>query len=110
MPYNNAKSIATILGYYEDAVKTLDSDGLIGNFKRGHTGSYGNGWQFSHENNDKAVRDLISYSHKKRLQYPDLYRMALDLLTIQLMSAEYEMLFSLQGRWLSRNRVLFIQQ
>jgi hypothetical protein len=33
---------ATILGYYEDAVKTLEGDGLIRKRKRGYTGSYGN--------------------------------------------------------------------
>ncbi|OWT42252.1 restless-like transposase [Pochonia chlamydosporia 170] len=35
---------ATILGYYEDAVKTLEGDGLIRKRKRGYTGSYGNVW------------------------------------------------------------------
>jgi len=35
---------ATILGHYEDAVKTLEGDGLIRKRKRGYTGSYGNIW------------------------------------------------------------------
>jgi hypothetical protein len=35
---------ATILGYYEDAVKTLEGDGLIRKRRAGYTGSYGNIW------------------------------------------------------------------
>jgi hypothetical protein len=35
---------ATIIGYYEDAVKTLEGDGLIRKRRTGYTGSYGNIW------------------------------------------------------------------
>ena len=35
---------ATLLGYYKDAVKTLEGDGLIRKRTAGYTGSYGNIW------------------------------------------------------------------
>ena len=61
-------------------------------------------WQTRPENNDRAVRDPISYWHERRLQYPRLSRMALDFLTIQPMSAECERLFSVSGQMVPPQR------
>ncbi|CAJ2508420.1 Uu.00g134460.m01.CDS01 [Anthostomella pinea] len=38
----------TILSYYEDAVKTLEGDGIARKRKRGYVGSYGNIWDAIH--------------------------------------------------------------
>ncbi|KID81274.1 restless-like transposase [Metarhizium guizhouense ARSEF 977] len=37
--------LATLLGFYEDAVKTLEGDGQLRKRKRGWVGSYGNAWE-----------------------------------------------------------------
>jgi len=55
-------------------------------------------WQSSWEDGDSDVRDPLEYWHECRRRYPRLSRMALDFLTIQAMSAEYERLFSAAGR------------
>ncbi|KAK8036735.1 hypothetical protein PG994_015232 [Apiospora phragmitis] len=62
-------------------------------------------WAFiDREPGDFDVNDPIQYWHKHRHQYPKLSRMALDFLTIQSMSAEYERLFSSAGRLLDDSR------
>ncbi|KAM0742766.1 hypothetical protein ACQRIT_002943 [Beauveria bassiana] len=55
-------------------------------------------WQAQPEYGDEGVRDPLEYWHEKRLRYPRLSRMALDLLTVQAMSAECERMFSAAGR------------
>jgi hypothetical protein len=37
--------LATLLGFYEDAVKTLEGDGQLRKRRRGWAGSYGNAWE-----------------------------------------------------------------
>ncbi|KJZ71564.1 hypothetical protein HIM_09033 [Hirsutella minnesotensis 3608] len=39
------KHLAKLLGFYEDAVKTLEGDGQARKWKHGWTGSYGNVWE-----------------------------------------------------------------
>ncbi|ODQ69407.1 hypothetical protein LIPSTDRAFT_76246, partial [Lipomyces starkeyi NRRL Y-11557] len=67
-------------------------------------------WQATHRNDDKFVRDPIAYWHEKRFQYPRLSRMALDFLTIQSMSAEWQMVVpqrsSLHARTIGMCQVL----
>ncbi|KAM3519495.1 hypothetical protein MY4038_009771 [Beauveria bassiana] len=55
-------------------------------------------WQSLWEGGDSDVRDPLEYWHECRRRYPRLSRMALEFLTIQAMSAEYERLFSAAGR------------
>ena len=55
-------------------------------------------WQQDKASTDSACHDPIRYWHARRQEYPRLSRMALDILTIQPMSAERERLFSTAGR------------
>ncbi|KAK6858961.1 hypothetical protein PG995_004814 [Apiospora arundinis] len=55
-------------------------------------------WQRDIEDADASVTDPYEYWHIRRLKYPRLSRMALDLLTVPPMSAECERLFSTTGR------------
>jgi len=50
------------------------------------------------------VTDPYEYWHIRRLKYPRLSRMALDLLTVPPMSAECERLFSTTGRMVTKSR------
>ncbi|WKT53885.1 Parallel beta-helix repeat [Fusarium oxysporum f. sp. vasinfectum] len=58
-------------------------------------------WQTDRDASDGNVRDPIGYWITKQSRYPRLSRMALDFLTIQPMSAEYERLFSAAGKMVS---------
>ncbi|EXL67140.1 hypothetical protein FOPG_16720 [Fusarium oxysporum f. sp. conglutinans race 2 54008] len=51
------------------------------------------------EASDGDVRDPIGYWTTKQSRYPRLFRMNLDFLTIQPMSAECERLFQPLARW-----------
>ncbi|KAJ0136861.1 putative Cell division control protein 2 [Fusarium oxysporum f. sp. albedinis] len=61
-------------------------------------------WQRDIEDSDASVTDPYEYWHKRRLKYPRLSRMALDLLTVPPMSAECERLFSTTGRMVTKSR------
>ncbi|KAG7423162.1 hypothetical protein Forpi1262_v015728 [Fusarium oxysporum f. sp. raphani] len=61
-------------------------------------------WQRDIEDSDASVTDPYEYWHKRRLKYPRLSRMALDLLTVPPMSAECERLFSITGRMVTKSR------
>ncbi|OBS15380.1 hypothetical protein FPOA_27103 [Fusarium poae] len=61
-------------------------------------------WQRNIEDADASVTDPYEYWHIRRLKYPRLSRMALDLLTVPLMSAEYERLFSTTGYMVTKSR------
>ncbi|KAM3431504.1 hypothetical protein MY4824_007102 [Beauveria thailandica] len=41
--------LAELLGFYEDAVRSLESDGQLRRRKRGWVGSYGNIWEVFQE-------------------------------------------------------------
>jgi hypothetical protein len=51
-------------------------------------------WQKDREPGDRRIEDPIAYWVEKQDRYPRLSRMALDFLTIQFMSAEFERVFS----------------
>ncbi|KFA68929.1 hypothetical protein S40285_05419 [Stachybotrys chlorohalonatus IBT 40285] len=55
-------------------------------------------WVMYYKSGDGSIDDPLAYWHEKRFKYPNLSRMALDFLTIQPMSAEYERLFLASGR------------
>lgn len=59
------------------------------------------------EEGDEAVDDPIAYWHDRRNKYPRLSMMALDIFTVQSMSAECERLFSVARNMLTqlRNRL-----
>ncbi|KAG7420469.1 hypothetical protein Forpi1262_v009353 [Fusarium oxysporum f. sp. raphani] len=61
-------------------------------------------WQRDIEDADASVTDPYEYWHIRRLKYPRLSRMALDLLTVPPMSAECERLFSTTGRMVTKSR------
>ncbi|KAI8402709.1 hypothetical protein FOFC_18025 [Fusarium oxysporum] len=61
-------------------------------------------WQRDIEDADASVTDPYEYCHIRRLKYPRLSRMALDLLTVPPMSAECERLFSTTGRMVTKSR------
>lgn len=61
-------------------------------------------WQCNIDDSDALVIDPYEYWHTRRLKYPKLSRMALDLLTVAPMSAECERLFSVAGQMVSRLR------
>jgi hypothetical protein len=61
-------------------------------------------WQRDIDNSDAFVTDPYEYWHTRRLKYPRLSRMALDLLTVPPMSAECERLFSTTGRMVTKIR------
>jgi hypothetical protein len=61
-------------------------------------------WQRGIEDADASVTDPYEYWHIRRLKYPRLSRMALDLLTVPPMSAECERLFSTTGRMVTKSR------
>ena len=61
-------------------------------------------WQRDIDNSDAFVTDPYEYWHTRRLKYPRLSRMALDLLTVPPMSAECERLFSTTGRMVTKVR------
>ncbi|KNB17838.1 hypothetical protein FOXG_22067 [Fusarium oxysporum f. sp. lycopersici 4287] len=61
-------------------------------------------WQRDIEDADASVTDPYEYWHIRRLKYPRLSRMALDLLTVPPMSAECERLFSTTGRMITKSR------
>ncbi|KAG7405007.1 hypothetical protein Forpe1208_v015507 [Fusarium oxysporum f. sp. rapae] len=61
-------------------------------------------WQRDIEDADAFVTDPYEYWHIRRLKYPRLSRMALDLLTVPPMSAECERLFSTTGRMVTKSR------
>ncbi|KAG7423622.1 hypothetical protein Forpi1262_v015343 [Fusarium oxysporum f. sp. raphani] len=61
-------------------------------------------WQRDIEDADASVTDPYEYWHIRRLKYPGLSRMALDLLTVPPMSAECERLFSTTGRMVTKSR------
>ncbi|KAF5227806.1 hypothetical protein FANTH_14671, partial [Fusarium anthophilum] len=61
-------------------------------------------WQRDIEDADASVTDPYEYWHIRRLKYPRLSRMALDLLTVPPMSAERERLFSTTGRMVTKSR------
>jgi hypothetical protein len=64
-------------------------------------------WQLNRKPDDKRIRDPIKYWIEKQDRYPRLSRMALDFLTIQAMSAEFERVFSVAGKMVmgERNRL-----
>jgi hypothetical protein len=61
-------------------------------------------WQRDIEDADASVTDPYEYWHIRRLKYPRLSRMALDLLTVPPMPAECERLFSTTGRMVTKSR------
>ncbi|KAF6515108.1 hypothetical protein HZS61_005014 [Fusarium oxysporum f. sp. conglutinans] len=61
-------------------------------------------WQRDIDDADASVTDPYEYWHIRRLKYPRLSRMALDLLTVPPMSAECERLFSTTGRMVTKSR------
>ncbi|KAG7405600.1 hypothetical protein Forpe1208_v014546 [Fusarium oxysporum f. sp. rapae] len=61
-------------------------------------------WQRDIEDADASVTDPYEYWHIRRLKYPRLSRMALDLLTVPPMPAECEGLFSTTGRMVTKSR------
>jgi hAT family C-terminal dimerisation region len=61
-------------------------------------------WQRDIDDSDAFVTDPYEYWHTRRLKYPKLSRMALDLLTVPPMSAECERLFSTTGRMVTKSR------
>lgn len=61
-------------------------------------------WQRNIDDSDALVTDPYEYWHTRRLKYPKLSRMALDLLTVAPMSAECERLFSVAGQMVTRLR------
>ena len=61
-------------------------------------------WQRDINDSDILVIDSYEYWHMRRLKYPRLSRMALDLLTVPLMSAECERLFSITGLMVTKSR------
>ena len=61
-------------------------------------------WQRDINDSDALVTDPYEYWHTRRLKYPRLSRMALDLLTVPPMSAECERLFSTTGRMVTKSR------
>jgi hypothetical protein len=64
-------------------------------------------WQLNKEPGERRIRDPIKYWIKRQDRYPRLSRMALDFLTIQAISAEYERAFSAAGKMVvaERNRL-----
>jgi hypothetical protein len=60
---------ATILGYYEDAVKTLEGDGLVRKRKRGYTGSYGNIWDVT--NGFEFLLSKLERYKEMAMDFPD---------------------------------------
>jgi hypothetical protein len=64
-------------------------------------------WQANEQPTDEGIKDSIDYWISKRVEYPRLSRMALDVLTVPAMSAECERLFSSVGRMVTplRNRL-----
>ena len=61
-------------------------------------------WQRDIDDSDALVTNPYEYWHMRRLKYPRLSRMALDLLTVPPMSAECERLFSTTGRMVTKSR------
>jgi hypothetical protein len=61
-------------------------------------------WQRNIDDSDALIMDPYEYWHARRLKYPKLSRMALDLLTVAPMSAECERLFSVAGQMVTRLR------
>ena len=61
-------------------------------------------WMAAIDEDDQYVEDPIAYWHSQRRRYPRLSQMALDLVTIQAMSAECERLFSAAGNLLDHSR------
>jgi hypothetical protein len=61
-------------------------------------------WLRNVDDSDALVTDPYEYWHARRLKYPRLSRMALDLLTVAPMSAECERLFSVAGQMVTRLR------
>ncbi|KAK7928779.1 restless-like transposase [Apiospora marii] len=61
-------------------------------------------WMAAIDEDDQYVEDAIAYWHSQRRRYPRLSQMALDLVTIQAMSAECERLFSAAGNLLDHSR------
>ena len=60
-------------------------------------------WQRDIHNSDALVIDPYEYWHMRRLKYPRLSIMALDLLTVPPMSAECERLFSTTGLMVTKS-------
>jgi hypothetical protein len=61
-------------------------------------------WQRDRESTDSGVRDALAYWASKQDRYSRLSRMAMDSMTIQLMSAECERGFSAAGRMVPLTR------
>jgi hypothetical protein len=64
-------------------------------------------WMAQREEGNEAVDDPIAYWHDRRNKYPRLSMMALDIFTVQSMSAECERLFSVARNMVTqlRNRL-----